>query len=515
MAAAAGLPEEPAAKRVRLILGKLEDRAYAQMSARGSALHVDPQEPASRESLTKVTENLIDRFNAEVAGWPAQPEDSARRALLVMGLLLHEPLTWPSSSDLLIARILKTIFWEEFRAHFDGVYHYNAAGAWVRVEEVGEAELREMERSLCIFGSLLLRVFEANTARSWPAVFQNLSAGVADLGNFVPVDLSDFTVNPQGPPRAAWARELFKSLSHVSVRFTASRRSKQVMDDFGTWFQEPNTAAAGFLAFDDSSWKINDEAPSDQRFTQVPHSPLNNCYMKIGVPLGAVALDEDVLRLRRFFATIFAGKPMARFIDAAYEARAVSQLPTPQKMVVYRGRGLDGKSARTLLRSNVFGGKHMCLSPTTLQTPEEFRIQGGSFAFAALVTVQECQPGAPLMEDIWKKWISGEKIATRPLYGLSTVYHRWNLCGKFWEVNEAFPSIHGDVSNWTSLYSFSRRMLVLEMDACFEAADSKVDIENKVFEDPDFEDAGEVAHTVGAQHSVRFTTAFFPVESVD
>ena len=31
----------------------------------------------------------------------------------------------------------------------------------------------------------------------------------------------------------------------------------------------------------------------------------------------------------------------------------------------------------------------------------------------------------------------------------------------------------------------------------------------------DLADLVEVAHTVGAQHSVRFTTAFFPVESVD
>ena len=50
---------------------------------------------------------------------------------------------------------------------------------------------------------------------------------------------------------------------------------------------------------------------------------------------------------------------------------------------------------------------------------EEFRKQGGQFAHARAITLQECAGGVHLLEDMFKKFVSGEELACRPNYGES------------------------------------------------------------------------------------------------
>ena len=38
---------------------------------------------------------------------------------------------------------------------------------------------------------------------------------------------------------------------------------------------------------------------------------------------------------------------------------------------------------------------------------------------------QECDPAVPIVEEVFKKLISGESIARMPLFGRTTVYYRW------------------------------------------------------------------------------------------
>ena len=75
-------------------------------------------------------------------------------------------------------------------------------------------------------------------------------------------------------------------------------------------------------------------------------------------------------------------------------------------MLVFQGDGGDGKSLRTLLRDNVFAGRHQSLSSDILQVPEEFRKQGCNFAAVLALTIQECQGGLPLQEHVFKSLIS-------------------------------------------------------------------------------------------------------------
>eukprot|EP00971_Amphidinium_carterae_P042674 838801-Amphidinium_carterae.1 len=84
------------------------------------------------------------------------------------------------------------------------------------------------------------------------------------------------------------------------------------------------------------------------------------------------------------------------------------------------------------------------MTPEVFQVEGEFRKQGVQFSSCRCITVQECNGGAPLIEDIFKKFVSGEKLATRPNYGVNTEYFSWSHCGKFWEMNLITPTIKGN-----------------------------------------------------------------------
>ena len=123
------------------------------------------------------------------------------------------------------------------------------------------------------------------------------------------------------------------------------------------------------------------------------------------------ASDKTIERLRVVLATTYASGEDARDIDTAMEALGWMGLSTPPVQVLLKASGGNGKSARTVLRDNCFGSYHATISPTVFQTPDEFRIQGKQFAHARALTVQECEPGKPLNEEVWKRFCSGERLA--------------------------------------------------------------------------------------------------------
>ena len=53
-----------------------------------------------------------------------------------------------------------------------------------------------------------------------------------------------------------------------------------------------------------------------------------------------------------------------------------------------------------------------------------------------MITVQECSAGSRLLDVIFKPFVSGEKLASRPNYGRTTEMYSWERCAKFWELNK-------------------------------------------------------------------------------
>ena len=118
------------------------------------------------------------------------------------------------------------------------------------------------------------------------------------------------------------------------------------------------------------------DGSSRTEVAQVEKAPGNNCYIHIPTSLSFTPADDDVLRLRTFLCTTFAGQEAARKLTMSMEALSLFGKDMPQKMIVFVGKGGDGKSSLTKLRDSVFGGAHLHLSPEVFQVENEFRKQG-------------------------------------------------------------------------------------------------------------------------------------------
>ena len=186
-----------------------------------------------------------------------------------------------------------------------------------------------------------------------------------------------------------------------------------------------------------------------------------------------------------FLCTSFAGNAEGRKMDLASEAFVFYNMPSPQVALLFKGDGGNSKSAKAVLRANCFWGHHHFVSSEVLQVPEEFRKQGKHYAKARIATVQENKAGAPWIEDIVKRWLSGEFIACKALFGRTTELYNWLHCRVYLEWNQAFPSIRGDWRNVQSLFSFWRRLATIELESVFTSDPSKVRIGDRVFEEKD------------------------------
>ena len=84
------------------------------------------------------------------------------------------------------------------------------------------------------------------------------------------------------------------------------------------------------------------------------------------------------------------------------------------------GQGQHGKSAKSKLQAHVFGKSHRLISPSVVHENEEFRKEGCKFAHARCMVVEECNPGQPLLYNVFNTCISGGKIGCKPNFGIET-----------------------------------------------------------------------------------------------
>ena len=87
----------------------------------------------------------------------------------------------------------------------------------------------------------------------------------------------------------------------------------------------------------------------------------------------------------------------------------------------------------------------------------------------------------PLLEPEFKKFVSGDYIACRPLFGKETEYYRWITCAKYWGLNMEYPSITGDwIKMWESR-SMTCRMRVVKHSAVFTSDAANVNVDKTCF----------------------------------
>jgi hypothetical protein len=459
------------------VLHRWETEEARGLADNGFSLVLYDDTVAGWEDLYVATEKLAARVAAAVAQWQRVPSDQHRRSLLLVGLLVGSEANWDARSDLLVGRVLGTLYHDSVRAHSNAVVHYEN-GAWVRAEEIPAPMLINIEALLSRAKQLFLHLAENEVHRSWDAAFTALQHFDGDAQH-VPIEEHELKAYQH------WAATAGKALTNLAPKFTGGTgRGKSVLDSFATWFQRPNPAKTGTLNFRDACLQIKPSAPGTSgvtRITQLRTSPANNCYAHVPMQLSFKPSDHSRKLMRLFLATTFAGNSDGLLLDMCMEALSVGSGPLPQKMIVMQGPGGDGKSLRSILRHNVFAGMHKFMTPNVFEQDDEFRKQGGQFAHSLCVTFQECNGGVCLLEEIFKKFVSGEELACRPNYGTTTQYYMWDECAKFWEMNLITPAIKGSPDDLKKLRSWLRRIIVVVYKSTYSGAASELDVDGRIF----------------------------------
>ena len=489
----------------RVAKGSWEDwepQAVRELYSTARNINILAEAAPTQETLLVMNKELVERFAQTIAGWPQQPCENAKRAMLILAMCVGEQCLWSKNNDILVTRLLGLVYTDDYIAHPDGVVKYDH-GHFGRIEEIPAGDLVRMEKAMALARSFFLDLMKNNIPQEWARVFAHMKSSHHLASLQKPRCSADFKLPEEGPA-AVWALDMAKALAQMSSQYLAKGKGKDLVDSIGTYLQEPKGSQSGIVDFIDASISLRDprfpcESP---RVYQVPKSRTNRAYLRIPVSLAYQPPEADVVRLRKFLATYYAGNEECQEMDMSMEALSTEGKATPPCFLVTTGDGEDGKSLRTLLRSNYFGNAHVIISPKCFQVDDELRKQGKHFAHARAATVPECNPGDPLIEDEMKSFAGNGQVACRPLFGKLTEYFCWIYCGKWWELNKAFPSIRVSSKDRRALRSFIRRFRVRTVSSSYTNDESKLDAEGKVFlDDPDLPEflVGESARYIYAK----------------
>ena len=459
------------------------------MAKRRQVLHVNPDIETEEDGMMATLDQIFSKVDATIAYWNPQPTEDERKSFIICGLYILDETLWSPSNDLVATRLLAVSVGWKYLAHPDGVYNYRQ-GAFSRVEELTECAMRHCVKILMQAAKIFRFAMCDAVPRRWDEAVDAVRGLATQCATEQPVTTLDF-VPPKGggkgrpqPASSAWALDGGKGVQSLVNRFTGGEDGATLVNLFGKWMNKPRPSAhkghCSLVRIVAGKWTMQPAGAS--RIKQIGKHP-SHCYFFIPIEMGATAPDWVHEELRPRLCTSYAVNDAGREIDQCLEALAWMDQIAPPIEVEYTGNGGNAKSARTVLRNNVFSGHHKIIPPEVFQKPDEFRIQGTHFAFAKAATVQERQPGLPLLEDLWKRYISGERLACRFLFGKSTTLYQWLRCIKFREFNKGSPSIKGDPARLDLLRAFIRRVVVIELTATFSSDPDKVSIEDGVFEE--------------------------------
>ena len=430
-------------------------------------------------NMLSASKDFISKTKALVGTWDMEPFDHEMDALKLIAYYLMDTRQWLPSNDMVVTTVAAVVFEDRLRAHTDSVVRYQQ-GAFQRIEELSCGGMIRIERALQLAAILFRELMNDNIPRSLGSVFDHLKEYSNTMLSLSQITSLDFRKGKDAV-YAVWALDASKNALSLVPRFTGKAASASIVDLAGTWLRHPKPESSrAFVAFEDAMVEVK-EVDGKNVLANIDKSPAHNCYFYIPCSIAASCPDWAIQELDLFVSTRMARTAHVLPMHSALDALVfMNQIIPPVQLLEYADGG-NSKSAATMLRDNVWQGHHSIISPKCFQENDEFRKQGGQFAWARSMTVQECSPGSPLIEATWKQWVSGERLMCRPLFGETTEYFRWNRCAKYWETNWGFPSILGDPFNMSSLRHFTRRLRTARLHAVFTSDPAKVDVENAVF----------------------------------
>lgn len=421
---------------------------WERLMDKGFHFEVKTDKEGNVDTLATCTANLLLRLDNTLSTWVRQPSPSEKSALKIMALYLDMNVIWDSKSDLLLARIVGTLTHGRLRAHSDSVRQYKN-GAWHRLAALPSAMVSEMENALNMCRFLCVDLMSADVARDWTGAFAVLEHK-ANWAEYTPVEYFDLK-------KKHWAGTAGEVMGSVPWRLCAAKGNAG-LECYASWFQEPMPVDSMKLNFDDCTLSFGC-ADQEACVKQIDKSPSNNCYQHIGMELSWKPAEHDRARMREFLTTSYAGNPKGRFVIDFAECLGLLNIMVVPKQIFVRGVGGNAKSMVSALRHNVAGGNHSFVSSTVFDKPDEFRIQSGHFAHCRLLTVQECSAGGKLLDSIWKPFVSGEELSSRPNFGRTTEMYSWANAATFWELNVELPYIKVASVEQHGPTPFTRRIL--------------------------------------------------------
>ena len=403
-----------------------EPEEFTDMIDRGACLQIDDDNEVDDPVMYESRDQFLENFDASIGDWEDMPDEDGQRAMMVVALITQMDSFVDVRNELILTRIFAVLFADKYRAHADSVCVYGN-GSWSPSAEMDAQRLAQIERALTRAARIFLILSEQQVERSWDEVFT--AASQINFAALTPPTRRELSSKMHGKGRGKggddgdvavgsdWCSDAAIMMPSLCVKYTGIGRPKTILNNYGNWFQEERPAPNGLVNFQDATLDLHSVSESGVRIKQVAKSPANNCYLHVPVTLNYTPPDADRKRLRKVLCTSYAGQPDARKIVLAMEALALYGSIMPQKIILIEGKGGNSKSATSKLRQNCFGAAHQFISPSVFQKPDEFRKQMGQYAFARVMTVQECNGGCDLEEEVMKNG----RVAKNFLAALTTV----------------------------------------------------------------------------------------------
>ena len=485
--------------------------------------HVQKELREKEEGLVHITVGAafaaVDNFCALYGvNRPRGPYDSS----IAIAFVLHSLTNVPLVQDRLETVIMFAIIFPSWRAHVSGAYKYDVVGYWREVEYMGPEDWRVMRSCLARVVAIFVECARAKAERSWAAVCKVIAdSAVLRSGDHYEGKLSKKNDH--------WAMEL------ASYVFFLISKLINREEPFALWkkhcvSEQPKTQAVNFF---DCTVDAHFKPKGVQQIRKCAES---NCYRNVdasmrgedlnllpdveslmatvdgskleGLP-AAVAADANyvlgyvlhrrldykapeylVAKMRNFFATTFSQCPKGLIANLHMECIVLAGTdPVPQKCIIMKGCGGNGKTLDAILRHSQFGRRAKWISPTCFTVRDEFRKQGCGFVDCDVATVDEATSQCYLEEDVYKAFVSNGPLSCRmPNIGVETAMLSWPRTGKWWLLNGAFRAPGSKVGREEARKSWSRRHEVMELNSSYTGDPSKVDIQRGVFPaDPDLE----------------------------
>ena len=99
------------------------------------------------ETLPEKALRFPEKLDQHLRNWAPQPPDSWKNAIVVIALYVDSNINWDSQSDILVSRVLGTLYIGKIVAHPDGVHRYENGG-FKMIEELPPEILIEIEETL-------------------------------------------------------------------------------------------------------------------------------------------------------------------------------------------------------------------------------------------------------------------------------------------------------------------------------------------------------------------------------